>query len=89
VECLSAKRLALQRSPVIEVRSHFVLFDDAMVSVQNAKNLVQGFGIVRNPGGPPVEGLANTLWVLIMAGFTLYVLRVGRPPGSGENHPDG
>lgn len=40
------------------------LFDDAMVSMRYARNLVEGHGLVWNPGEVPVEGYTNFLWVL-------------------------
>ena len=52
----------------------FTLFDDAMVSMQYAKNLADGFGLVWNPGGAPVEGYTNFLWTLYMA--FLYLLPI-------------
>ncbi|MEX2144541.1 MAG: hypothetical protein WD740_08095 [Anaerolineales bacterium] len=45
------------------------LFDDAMISMQYAKNLAQGQGLVWNAGGERVEGFSNPLWVLLMAGI--------------------
>ncbi|MEX1248206.1 MAG: hypothetical protein WEA61_06950 [Anaerolineales bacterium] len=48
------------------------LFDDAMISMQYAKNLAHGDGLVWNPGGAPVEGYSNPLWVLMMAGIHLF-----------------
>ena len=50
---------------------YFVLFDDEMVSMRYAKNLVSGHGLVWNPGGDKVEGFTNPLWVLYMALFHL------------------
>ena len=41
--------------------------DDAFISFRYAANLVQGHGLVWNPGELPVEGFTNLLWVLIMA----------------------
>ncbi len=43
------------------------LFDDAMVSMRYARNLARGYGLVWNPGEPPVEGFTNPLWTLLMA----------------------
>lgn len=43
------------------------LFDDAMISMTYARNLANGYGLVWNPGGAPVEGYTNPLWVLFMA----------------------
>src|SRR5258708_1013254 len=43
------------------------LFDDAMISMTYARNLVHGHGVVFNAGGPKVEGYTNLLWTLAMA----------------------
>lgn len=46
--------------------------DDAFISLRYARNLVQGRGLVFNPGeDPPVEGFTNLLWVLWLAPFEL------------------
>ena len=41
--------------------------DDAFISFRYARNLVEGAGLVWNPGEPPVEGYSNFLWVLLLA----------------------
>ncbi|HPF71533.1 MAG TPA: hypothetical protein PLQ13_12735 [Candidatus Krumholzibacteria bacterium] len=46
-------------------RFHFVI-DDAWISLRYARNLVEGHGLVFNPG-EPVEGYSNLLWVLLGA----------------------
>jgi hypothetical protein len=61
-----------QSSFVIDGRRYFVLFDDAMISMQYARNLAHGAGLVWNAGGPRVEGYSNLLWVLVMAGFHVF-----------------
>ena len=53
----------------------FSLFDDGMISMRYAANLVAGDGLVWNPGEAPVEGYSNFLWVLLMA--TLHLVPVG------------
>lgn len=50
-----------------EGRRVFTLFDDAMISMRYARNLADGYGLVFNPGEPPVEGYTNFLWTLWMA----------------------
>lgn len=50
---------------------YFSLFDDAMISMRYAFNLVHGAGLVWNPGGERVEGYSNPGWVLLMAGAHL------------------
>jgi hypothetical protein len=57
---------------VIEGERHFVLFDDAMISMRYAKNLAEGHGLVWNPGEHPVEGYTNPLWVVFMSIFHLF-----------------
>lgn len=52
-------------------RQMHALFDDAMISMQYAKNLARGEGLVWNAGERPVEGYSNPLWVLLMAGVHL------------------
>lgn len=52
---------------VVNSQSYFSLFDDAMISMQYARNLAEGHGLVWNPGQPAVEGYTNFLWVLWMA----------------------
>jgi len=59
-------------SLVIDDHRTFVLFDDAMISMRYARNLVHGHGLVWNPGGPRVEGITNPAWTLWMA--VLHVL---------------
>lgn len=44
--------------------------DDSYISLRYARHLVEGHGLVWNPGEPvPVEGYSNLLWVLLMAAF--------------------
>ncbi|MBE2195853.1 MAG: hypothetical protein IAE83_16885 [Anaerolinea sp.] len=51
----------------IEGTRYYSLFDDAMISMRYARNLVQSHELAWNPGGDRVEGFTNPLWVLIMA----------------------
>ncbi|MDQ5820323.1 MAG: hypothetical protein M3540_02670 [Actinomycetota bacterium] len=46
---------------------YFTLFDDAMVSMQYARNLSNGAGLVWNADDDRVEGYTNLLWTLWMA----------------------
>jgi len=57
---------------VVEGERHFVLFDDAMISMRYAANLARGYGLVWNPGAERVEGYTNPLWVVYMAFFHLF-----------------
>jgi hypothetical protein len=54
---------------VLHVRTYTFLTDDSFISFRYARNLVQGYGLVFNPGGERVEGYTNLLWVLLLAGF--------------------
>lgn len=56
----------------VEGKRYFLLFDDAMISMRYAKNLVDGHGLVWNPGGEPVEGFTNPLWTFLMAGVHFF-----------------
>jgi arabinofuranosyltransferase len=48
------------------------LFDDSMISMRYARNLIRGDGLVFNPG-EDVEGYTNLLWTLLLAGVQLVV----------------
>ncbi len=52
----------------------FCLWDDAMISMQYARNLVEGWGLVWNPGGERVFGVTNPGVTLVMAGLHLLPL---------------
>ena len=52
---------------IINGEVYFSLFDDAMISMRYARNLAMGYGLVWNPGEPPVEGYTNLLWTFWMA----------------------
>lgn len=56
---------------LVDGRLHFTLFDDAMISMQYARNLAEGHGLRWNPGEPAVEGFSNLLWTLVMSLFHL------------------
>lgn len=45
------------------------IIDDAGISYAYARSLAQGFGLVSQPGMPPVEGFTNFAWVLLLAPF--------------------
>lgn len=71
----------LRRSPlaIVAAAGALVLFavlvwllrafvtDDAFISLRYARNLAEGHGPVWNPGGPPVEGYSNPLFVFAEA----------------------
>jgi hypothetical protein len=65
-----AYRYILASSFIIDGQRIFVLFDDAMISMRYAYNLVHGNGLVWN-AGERVEGFTNPLWVGFMALFHL------------------
>ncbi|MBL8699780.1 MAG: DUF2029 domain-containing protein [Alphaproteobacteria bacterium] len=46
-------------------RAHFV--DDAFIGLRYVENLRLGHGFVFNPGDPPVEGVTNIGWTLLLA----------------------
>jgi hypothetical protein len=45
------------------------IVDDAGISFAYAKNLAHGFGLVSQPGRPPVEGYSNFLWTVLFSPF--------------------
>lgn len=56
----------------LDGKHYYALFDDAMISMQYARNLAKGNGLVWNAGGERVEGFSNPLWVFYMAFFHLF-----------------
>lgn len=50
----------------IHARSYDYVVDDAYISFRYARNLVEGHGLVFNPG-ERVEGYTNFLWVMLIA----------------------
>jgi len=63
-----------QSAVVVHGERVAVLFDDAMISMRYARNLVEGHGLVWNPGGERLEGYTNFLWVLAMSAAHLLPL---------------
>src|SRR5690348_14687575 len=51
--------------------------DDAYISYRYAHNLMQGYGLVYNPGGERVEGYSNLLYVLLIAPGFLFTSGLG------------
>src|SRR5215471_13513339 len=45
-----------------------VIADDAYISFRFARNLAEGYGLVWNIGGEPVEGYTDPLWVFLLSG---------------------
>ncbi len=60
------------------VHRHAFVGDDAYIAFRYARNLVDGYGLVYNPGDPPVEGFTSPAWVLVVAAG----LRLGFLPES-------
>ncbi len=58
---------------VLALSLGFCVQDDTYISLRYARNMADGFGLVYNPGEPPVEGYTNFLWTALLAG----VLAVG------------
>lgn len=50
---------------------YFCLFDDAMISMTYARNLVEGYGLNWARQGEPVEGFTHPLWLVPMIGANL------------------
>jgi hypothetical protein len=53
-------------SALIGGQRYFLLFDDAMISMTYAKNVVDGYGLAWSRWGAPVEGFTCPLWTLLM-----------------------
>src|SRR5262245_36144806 len=51
---------------VVEGSRYFCLFDDAMISMTYARNLLEGHGLNWARWGEPVEGFTHPLWLLLM-----------------------
>ena len=77
---LAVSALFIARSATtVSGRLSFTLFDDAMISMQYARNVVAGDGLVWIPGDDPVEGFTNPLWTAVMA--VVHLLPLG-PSGT-------
>ncbi len=61
--------LILAGAAVHSVSYYSTTSDDAFISLRYARNLVDGHGLVYNPGREPVEGFSNPLFVFLTAGF--------------------
>lgn len=66
--------IIFQSSFVLDSTRHFVLFDDAMISMRYASNLAEGHGLRWNPTGEAIEGFTNPLWTMMMAAAHLLPL---------------
>jgi hypothetical protein len=68
--------------PFVVLLLHSLIFrgwivDDAGISFAYARNLAEGYGLVSYPGLPPVEGISNFLWTVLMVPF--FWLKVFHP----------
>jgi arabinofuranosyltransferase len=61
----------------IEGRRYYCLFDDAMISMAYARNLVNGHGLEWARWGEPVEGFTHPLWTFLM--IPVNALPIGLP----------
>ncbi|MCB9865709.1 MAG: hypothetical protein H6816_03625 [Phycisphaerales bacterium] len=68
-----AGAMIARTSFVIEGKRYFCLYDDAMITLQYARNLAEGHGLVWNAGGPHVEGFTSPAWTLLLAGVAWVV----------------
>lgn len=59
---------------VVQGERHFCLFDDAMISMSYARNLMEGFGLQWGRYGEPVEGFTTPLWTLGMVPWNAFDL---------------
>ncbi|HSS47947.1 MAG TPA: hypothetical protein VLX28_03275 [Thermoanaerobaculia bacterium] len=58
--------LIYRTSFVLDGRRFFCLFDDAMISMTYARNLIYGHGLNWARWGEPVEGFTHPLWTFLM-----------------------
>jgi hypothetical protein len=58
--------LIARSSFVVQGRRVFCLFDDAMITMTYARNLLEGHGLNWARQGAPVEGFTHPLWLLLM-----------------------
>jgi len=57
-------------------RRYFCLFEDAMISMTYARNLVEGHGLNWARAGAPVEGFTHPLWMALMVPVNLLPLEL-------------
>jgi hypothetical protein len=63
---------------LLDGRRVFCLFDDAMISMTYARNLVEGFGLNWARRGAPVEGFTHPLWTALMVPVNLLPVSLER-----------
>jgi hypothetical protein len=78
--CLSAWGgwLIFRTSFLLDGRRVFCLFDDAMISMTYARNLVEGHGLNWARQGAPVEGFSHPLWTALMVPVNLLPIALDR-----------
>jgi hypothetical protein len=72
--------LIYRTSFVLQGRRIFCLFDDAMISMTYARNLVEGYGLNWARRGAPVEGFSHPLWTAMMVPVNLLPIPLDRRP---------
>jgi len=72
-----AHRYIEATSITVNNEKHYILFDDAMISMRYAYSLAHGNGLVWNTG-ERVEGFTNPLWVGFMALFHLFPIAASK-----------
>jgi hypothetical protein len=65
---------------VLDGRRVFCLFDDAMISMTYARNLIEGYGLNWARRGAPVEGFTHPLWTALMVPVNLLPIGLDRRP---------
>src|ERR1700688_2110614 len=70
--------LIFRTSFVLDGRRVFCLFDDAMISMTYARNLVEGWGLDWARQGAPVEGFSHPLWTALMVPVNLLPIALDR-----------
>jgi hypothetical protein len=63
---------------LLDGRRVFCLFDDAMISMTYARNLVEGYGLNWARQGAPVEGFTHPLWTALMVPVNLLPIALDR-----------
>ncbi len=63
---------------MLDGRRVFCLFDDAMISMTYARNLVEGWGLNWARQGAPVEGFSHPLWTALMVPVNLLPIALDR-----------
>jgi hypothetical protein len=70
--------LIWRTSFLLDGRRVFCLFDDAMISMTYARNLVEGYGLNWARHGAPVEGFTHPLWMALMVPVNLLPIALDR-----------